>query len=124
MGDQTFTFTTFWPILNDEMTRSQLVVQACSTIDTLARDAGARITGPITWAINGNRLTAEAPAQPLPEPERATRGQVTRHAQLICDLRDQHGHTFRAIGDRLGYQPAAVRAVYHRTNRPQTRTAR
>ena len=60
-----FTYRAIWPIEDTELTRSELIVEACASLDVMAAADGARITGDPEWTIAGERLICEAPAVPL-----------------------------------------------------------
>lgn len=110
-----WTFRATWPILDPDRTLSQLRVEACATIDQLAADTGARIVGDITWAVDGERLVARAPATPATVPtaaaHHATRGSVMAQAPAIRHLATTEHLTDRQIADRLGCSESAVAKV-------------
>jgi hypothetical protein len=119
--DTGYLFTARWPILDEDRTLSQLRVEASELIDNLAADHGARITGNITWTLNGNgtELHATAPAiRRRTGAGRATNGQVSGQADLIRDLATIHHWTDRRIAERIGCSESAVAWVRRRRNIP------
>lgn len=113
----TYRFVAAWPITDLDRTRSQLIVEASAHIDAIATQAGARITGPITWTIVGDRLTAQADATPTTQPPRAPHGTATANAELIRTLA-RRGLPDRVIADQLGCSESAVAKVRARHHIP------
>lgn len=58
-------FRASWPILLPHFPLSMLKVEACQEVDDLAREAGCRIVGDLSWTVIETHLIAQAPAVPL-----------------------------------------------------------
>lgn len=63
--DTGFIFRASWPIHDPNRTLLQLRVEASQHIDGIARGAGARIVGEISWSIRNDRLFAQVAAVPV-----------------------------------------------------------
>jgi DNA-binding NarL/FixJ family response regulator len=109
-----FLFRASWPIVDEDYTRTQLIVEASAHVDSIAMKAGARILGDITWTIRGGRLIAQSDAEPLRQVEqRAPHGSISRQLETILVYRDR-GLTDPEIALRLGCSADAVKKTRHR----------
>lgn len=81
-------FRASWPILRPEMTVSQLKVEACRDVDKLAKEAGGRIVGDLSWTVVQGRLVVQAAAMPVLDPAAPGRvyGHVARQVETIRGL--------------------------------------
>lgn len=102
-----------WPILDDTRTRSTLIAEASAGLDAMARTDGARITGPATWTVTGDRLVCEAPAQPLPADEPVDVAGLADNETVVRRLAGLHW-SHRQIAATTGIPASTVRSIIAR----------
>jgi len=115
MTATTHHYLALWPILDDTRTASALIAEASASLDPMATRDGARIVGPPSWIVAGDRLVCMAPARPLPPPEpepdpAAERERRDAEVLRLAGLRWSSGQ----IGAALGITPVTVRRILAR----------
>lgn len=60
-------FRASWPILIPDFPISMLKVEACEQLDEMAREAGCRLVGAVSWTVLESHLIAQVAAVPLSE---------------------------------------------------------
>jgi hypothetical protein len=108
-----FVFRAMWPILNEDMTVSQLKAEACSVLDRMAAEQGARIDGEPVWSVRGRTLLCEAPAAELsnviPMPARRRNEQLPADVVEDIHVLDGRGWTADDIAKHLHISAKSVR---------------
>lgn len=106
-----FVYLHVFPIVDADLSLSQLRAQACRDLDALAaEEANAKITGDPVWMLAEDRLVCWAPARPLADDEpRPGLPGVRTPAQTIAQIERLSYLGVNEVAYRLGVAPATVR---------------
>jgi hypothetical protein len=121
------TYAAWWPIHDDERTRTELVEEATDDLADMVAAQGRIITGWVKWDVHevdtGPVLMALAPVKPvehqLPRSATNRRGMPSEHLVENVEFLLEHDPaiTTRAVAARLGLNKGSVQDALRRAGR-------